>query len=235
MKGLKAQPRLMGRNTRRGRERINTVAMAKEEGVVERIIKRLPELDASTGEVRLEKDGQALVNPVQGSRRLSNFFWAAVVTTGGSGFLVNGLSSYVGRDLAWFTDARSIQFVPQGLVLCFYGTAGLLLATYLWLTILWDVGGGYNEFDKEQNRMRIFRRGYPGKNRRVIVDTPLDDIRGVRVDVREGINPRRALYVSIKGRADIPLTRIGTPIPIDKLEEQAAQLARFLQVPIEGS
>jgi hypothetical protein len=41
----------------------------------------------------------------------------------------------------------------------FYGVAGSLLATYLWLTINWDVGAGYNEFNKEEGIMRIFRYG----------------------------------------------------------------------------
>lgn len=205
-----------------------------QKSTLDRIVNSIPGIDADTGTLQLQKDGQALLNPVQGSRRLSNYFWATVVTAGASGFFINGLSSYFGKDLAWFTDAQSIQFVPQGLVLCFYGTAGLLLASYLWLTILWDVGGGYNEFDKSTNTMRIFRRGFPGKNRRVVVDAPLDDVKSVKVDVQEGLNPRRALYVSAKGRADLPLTRIGTPIPLDVLEDQAAELARFLQVPIEG-
>ena len=40
------------------------------------------------------------------------------------------------------------MFLPQGLVMSFYGVAGLTLALYLWLTIAWDVGSGYNEFNK---------------------------------------------------------------------------------------
>ena len=34
-------------------------------------------------------------------------------------------------------------------MLSFYGVAGLTLALYNWLTIVWDVGSGYNEFNKE--------------------------------------------------------------------------------------
>lgn len=96
----------------------------------------------------------------------------------------------------------------------------------------------------------------------------------VRVEVKEGVNPRRVLYVCIKartislalpwqhdfapshnfvtlsatairdssnfralhvqGRQDIPLTRIGQPLTLAELEGQAADLAKFLQVPIEG-
>lgn len=184
--------------------------------------------------MRVEQDGQVLIDPVTGSKRFSNYFWATAVTGGGSGFLITGLSSYVGRNLVFFLDSSDVQFFPQGLVLSFYGTAGLLLALYLWLTIYWDVGSGYNEFNKSESIVRIFRRGFPGKNRRINLTSDLADVQAVKVEIKEGVNPRRVLYVRIKGKADIPLTRIGTPITLEELEGQAAELARFLQVPIEG-
>jgi hypothetical protein len=89
-----------------------------------------------------------MIDPVVGAKRFSNYFWAGVVTTGATGFLITGASSYVGHNLLWFLDATDIKFFPQGLVMSFYGVAGTLLATYLWLTINWDVGAGYNEFNK---------------------------------------------------------------------------------------
>ena len=116
----------------------------------------------------------------------------------------------------------------------FYGVAGLTLALYLWLTIAWDVGAGYNEFNKTQQIVRIFRFGFPGRDRRINLVSALRDVRAVRVEVKEGVNPRRVLYLCVKGRQDIPLTRIGQPMPLEELEGRAAALARFLQVPIEG-
>ena len=73
----------------------------------------------------------------------------------------------------------------------FYGVAGAMLATYLWLTISWDVGAGYNEFNKDEGIMRIFRYGFPGKNRRVNLVSDLADVQAVRVEISEGANPRR--------------------------------------------
>ena len=96
-----------------------------------------------------------------GAKRFSNFFWAGVVTTGATGFLIVGASAFLEHNLLWFLDASEIKFFPQGLVMSFYGVAGTLLATYLWLTINWDVGAGYNEFNKEEGIMRIFRYGLP--------------------------------------------------------------------------
>jgi hypothetical protein len=115
-----------------------------------------------------------------------------------------------------------------------YGAAGILLASYLWLTIAWDVGGGYNEFNKETGRVTIFRWGFPGKNRRVELTFDLTDVQAVQVVLKEGLNPKRALYLRVKGMRDIPLTRVGQPIALSDLENQAAELVRFLAVPLEG-
>jgi len=115
-----------------------------------------------------------------------------------------------------------------------YGVAGLLLASYLWLVTLLDVGGGYNEFNRETNSIKIFRWGFPGKNRRIELSCRIQDVQAVRVEIKEGLNPRRALYLRVKGRRDIPLTRVGQPLSLTELENQGAGLARFLGVPLEG-
>lgn len=171
---------------------------------------------------------------VIGSRRLSNYWWASVLLIGGSGFLVVGLSSRLGFNLVPFLPADDIIFIPQGLVMCFYGFVGLLVSTYLWLTILWSVGGGYNEFNKQEGLMRIFRWGFPGRDRRIQLTCPLQDIEAIRVDLQEGINPRRTIYVRLKGKREVPLTRIGQPLTLAEIEKQAAELAGFLQVSLEG-
>ena len=171
---------------------------------------------------------------VLGSRRLSNYLWAVIVTMGGVGFLLSGLSSYFKTNLLLVSDVSNIQFFPQGVALTFYGIVGSLLALYLWLVIIWDVGGGYNEFDQKTGQATIFRSGFPGKNRQVEVKIPLEDVQSVKAEIREGINPKRVLYLKAKKRREIPLTRVGEPIDLSTLENQGAELAKFLQVPLEG-
>lgn len=171
---------------------------------------------------------------VLGARRLSNYWWATVVSFGATGFFLAALSSYLQINLLPFADPTSLIFIPQGVAMGFYGVAGILLASYLWLIIVLNVGGGYNEFNKETDKVRIFRSGFLGKNRQIEIEYPLDKVQAVRVDIREGLNPKRALYLRIKGRPDIPLTRVGQPLPLSELENQGAELARFLQVPLEG-
>lgn len=171
---------------------------------------------------------------VLGSRRFSNYWWAIVVLVGGVGFLLASLSSYYKINFLPFANPTELIFLPQGLVMGLYGTAAILLSTYLWLVIVWDVGGGYNEFNRETGKAVIFRNGFPGKNRKIELVYALADIQSIRVDIREGINPKRAVYLVIKGKGDIPLTRVGQPLPLSDLENQGAELARFLTVPLEG-
>jgi hypothetical protein len=191
-----------------------------------------------TASTTINKGGSSATNvlhqKVLGSRRFSNYLWATIVSLGSIGFLLAGVSSYLKVNLLIVSDPTQLVFVPQGLVMGLYSIAGLLLASYLWLVILWDVGGGYNEFDRETGKIKIFRWGFPGKNRRIEVNFATQDVQSVRVDIKEGINPRRALYLRAKGRRDIPLTRVGQPLSLTELEVNGAELARFLQVPLEG-
>jgi Ycf4 len=171
---------------------------------------------------------------VLGSRRSSNFVWAIVTFIGGTGFLLASLSSYFHTNLLIFSDPTQLIFIPQGIAMGFYGVAGLLVSLYQVLVMQWDVGGGYNEFNRDTQEGCVFRNGFPGKNRRIEIKFPLDAVQSIRVELREGLSPRRTLYLRIKGRADIPLTRVGQPLALSELENQGAELARFLQVPLEG-
>lgn len=172
-----------------------------------------------------------LEQTVQGSRRLSNYLVASAVSLGGVGFLLTSLSSRLGLDLLPMGHPAELEWVPQGLVMGAYGTAGVLLATYLWAVIALDVGAGSNRFDKESNLASITRRGFRQK---INVEIPLREVLAVKVDVRDGLNPRRRLALRLQGRRDLPLTRVGEPLPLAELERSGAELARFLKVPLEG-
>ena len=182
----------------------------------------------------INKSENILSQKVLGSRRFSNYWWASIVTMGASGFFLASISSYLKVNLLIVTDATQLIFVPQGLVMGLYGAAGLLLAAYLWLVVLWDLGGGYNEFNRETGTLKIFRWGFPGKNRQIQIDGRISDVQSVRIVIKEGLNPQRALYLRVKGRRDIPLTRVGQPLSLADLETQGAELARFLGVSLEG-
>nr|YP_009367440.1 hypothetical chloroplast RF4 [Sarcinofilum mucosum]ARK14447.1 hypothetical chloroplast RF4 [Sarcinofilum mucosum] len=166
---------------------------------------------------------------VIGSRRVSNYWWASIIGAGGFGFLLTGLSSYLRFNLLPVIHAENINFFPQGLVMSFYGVLGILFSLYLGLTILFSVGEGFNEFNKELGIIRIFRWGFPGKNRRIDLSYSIDDVKAIRVELKDGINPKRTIYLCVKGQRQIPLTRVGQPLTLEEIESQAAELAQFLQ------
>ena len=140
---------------------------------------------------------------VVGSRRLSNYWWASIILIGGFGFLLTGVSSSLHFNFLPFINSTNILFFPQGLVMCFYGILGLIFSCYLWLTLFWGVGGGFNEFNNEQGVVRIFRWGFPGKNRRIDLSYDIKDVEAIRIEIKEGLNPRRFLYIRVKGNTTL--------------------------------
>nr|WEM32142.1 photosystem I assembly protein Ycf4 [Ostreobium sp. TRHA14-720] len=167
---------------------------------------------------------------VVGARRLSNYIWAFCIFLGSIGFLITGFSSYFQTDLFFIFSSKNIIFFPQGLIMCFYGFLGLIFSIYLWLTILWSVGGGFNEFNKLEGKVRIFRWGFPGKNRRIILIYPIDQVESIKIKLKQGLNPKRVIYLQIRGKKEIPLTRVGQPLTLEEIESQAAEIAKFLKV-----
>ncbi|PIA43459.1 hypothetical protein AQUCO_01900094v1 [Aquilegia coerulea] len=159
---------------------------------------------------------------ITGSRKTSNFCWACILFLGSLGFLLVGTSSYL-----------AILFFPQGIVMSFYGIAGLFISSYLWCTISWNVGSGYDRFDRKKGIVCIFRWGFPGRNRRILLQFLMKDIQSIRIEVKEGIYPRRVLYMEIRGRGAVPLTRTDENLTPREIEQKAAELAYFLRVPIE--
>ena len=167
---------------------------------------------------------------VIGSRRISNYIWAFFIFLGSIGFLIAGFSSYFNINFLFIFNSKNIVFFPQGLIMCFYGFLGLIFSVYLWLTILWSVGGGFNEFNKSEGIVRIFRWGFPGTNRRILLEYGIDQIESIKIELKQGLNPSRMIYLQVRGKKEIPLTRIGQPLTLEEIESQAAELAKFLQV-----
>ncbi|WP_017325616.1 photosystem I assembly protein Ycf4 [Synechococcus sp. PCC 7336] len=177
---------------------------------------------------------QTLRYEVTGARRTNTLLVAIACTIGGVGFTLAGLSSYTNSNLLPLSNATQIAFLPQGAAMLFYGVVGSAIALYQWLSLSWNLGGGYNEFDRKTGKATIQRNGFPGKNRNIEFQYALDAIQSVRVAIKEGINPKRAVYIKVRGKGEIPLTRVGQPMALSAVEDMASELARFLSVPLEG-
>ena len=77
---------------------------------------------------------------ILGSRRLSNYLWLIISLLGGLGFFTVGISSYFRVQLLPFGNVEAIQFIPQGIVMTFYGVIGMLLSLFLLVNIIFNVG-----------------------------------------------------------------------------------------------
>ena len=169
-----------------------------------------------------------------GSRRFSNYFWSFFLLVGGLGFLLAGISSYFKTNLLPFTNSSELVFIPQGLVMMFYGTLSLGISVYIIFTLILDVGSGYNEYNKIEKIVKIIRKGFPGKNREVLLTYPLSNVRSIGIKITEGLNPTRSIYLCLKDERNIPLTAVQEPSAISNFEEEAASLAKFLDLKLEN-
>jgi hypothetical protein len=169
-----------------------------------------------------------------GSRRFSNYFWTTFLLLGGLGFLLAGVSSYFNKNFLPFSNPSELVFIPQGLVMMFYGTLSFGLSVYIIFTLILDIGSGYNEYNKLENLVKIVRKGFPGKNRQVLLTYPLANIRAIGIKITEGLNPTRSIYLCLKDERKIPLTPVQQPTSISDLEEEAADLAKFLDLKLEN-
>ena len=171
---------------------------------------------------------------IMGSRRFSNYFWSFVLLLGGIGFLLAGVSSYFKINFLPFTNSTELVFIPQGLVMMFYGTLSFGISIYIITTVLLDIGGGYNEYNRIESLVKIVRKGFPGRNREILLTYPLSNIKYIGIKITEGLNPTRSIYLCLKDDRKIPLTPVQEPTSISNLEEEAASLAKFLNLKLEN-
>jgi len=171
---------------------------------------------------------------IVGSRRFSNYFWAILLLIGGLAFLLAGVSSYLKIKLLPFVNTTELVFIPQGIVMMFYGTLSFGLSLYIGATLFWDIGSGYNEYNKIESLVKVVRKGFPGKNREILLTYSLNNIQSIGIKISEGLNPQRIIYLCLRDERKIPLTPVQQPDSISDLEGQAADLAKFLDLKLEN-
>ena len=132
-----------------------------------------------------------------------------------------------------FSYSTGISFIPQGIVLLFYGTVGSILGIFLILTVYWNVGSGYNEFNRDRQKIRLYRKGFPGRNRELTFTFSFEEIKSIKMRIKEGINPKRQLLLCLNDSREIPLTGIDQQVALNKIENEAIEIAKFLNVFLE--
>ena len=122
------------------------------------------------------KTDSLLREEVKETDEIIKYLLNSAMLLGSAGFLITGVSSYIKTNLISFLDASQIIFFPQGITMCFYGTLGLILSINQFFITYLKIGEGFNEFDKEKGTVRIFRKGFPGKNSDIDIKYSLKDI-----------------------------------------------------------
>ena len=171
---------------------------------------------------------------ITGARNLRSFSIMFILLFAGFGFFLAGLSSYLNINLLKITDTSEIKFVPQGIVMLFYGTGALGLAIYSFLTIFWNIGSGYNEFSKIEEIVRLVRLGFPGKNRRIFLSYEFKNIKNIKFLIKQGLNPRCNILLVLKDKREIPLFPAQFLLNPIETEKKAIKLSTFLNVPLEN-
>lgn len=171
---------------------------------------------------------------IVGSRRFSNYWWSSIILLGGLGFFIVGLSSYFNIEIMPFSQSANLLFLPQGIIMLFYGTVGIIVSLFLWYTIFLNIGSGYNEFNNDQGIITIFRLGFPGKNRILKLKYNIQEIQSIKIKIDEGLSPKREICLKTKDKREIPLTKVGQPMGINEIETEASDLANFLGIVLEG-
>jgi hypothetical protein len=171
---------------------------------------------------------------ITGSRNLNNIAISLILLIAGVGFFLAGLSSYLNKNLLYVTDTSNIVFIPQGIALLFYGTGALGISIYIFLTIFWDIGSGYNEFSKEESMIRIVRKGFPGKNRTIFLSYEFKSIKNLKFLIKEGLNPRCNILLVLKDKREIPLFPAQFLLKPAEIEKKAINLSKLLNVPLES-
>lgn len=113
---------------------------------------------------------------IEESDKIIKYIINSTMFLGSIGFLLTGLSSYVKINIIPFLDSSQIIFFPQGITMCFYGSLGLILSMNQFFITFFKVGEGFNEFDKKKDTIRIFRKGFPGRNADIDIKYSLKDI-----------------------------------------------------------
>jgi hypothetical protein len=79
----------------------------------------------------------------------------------------------------------------------------------------------------------LYRKGFPGKNRELTLTFSFDEIKSIKMRIKEGINPKRQLLLCLNDSREIPLTGIVQPVALNKIENEAITIAKYLNVFLE--
>ncbi len=166
-------------------------------------------------------------------RNFNSFCVAMVLLVIGLSFCLIGLSLALKTPLILIADTSSLNFIPQGITMLFYGAGSLGLSMFVHLMMFCNLGSGYDEFLLSEKRIRLVRMGFPGKNRILFFSYELKNVKGLKFRAKTGINrSAKVLLILIDGR-EIPLFSNQFLLTTSKAEKKAIILSNSLNIPLE--
>nr|ACJ38650.1 Ycf4 [Grona barbata] len=180
------------------------------------------------------------------SRNPCSYFWIFFSSSCSLVFLSLSFLSYVNNDFIVFPEElyNSLPFIPESLYLPFYsrgmviGLYGILSGfwtLYLLCIVIRDVGGGYDMFDKKEQKIEFGRWGF---FKDFTLEIPMKESLSLRLvthtktDFFNRTFTYEILYLETENNGFIPLTRLEYDLlPID-IAWKASELSRFLKLPV---
>ena len=189
----------------------------------------------------LESQGEILLYSefIKGAGRVTNYLWSAILFLFGLGFLASGFSSYFvySKIAISFFNTTNIEFIPQGILLLFYGSCAILLSILISIFVNLDIGSGTNIYDLETEVIRVARKGFPKFTRKlslvqsnIYLVYPFSQILYIELEITNGLNPKRVIYLCLKDNRRIPLTPSNQIDDLIFLEKRAIFIAKLLKI-----
>jgi hypothetical protein len=179
---------------------------------------------------------------IKGTKVLTNYIWLILLLLFGIGFSTAGLSSYFidNKNYFFLENFSNIEFLPQGILLLFYGTCAILLSILISILIKIDIGAGKNEYDVENKVVRITRKGFPiltkklnFKQKNIYFVYPFSELENIELEIVEGINPNRVIYLMLKDGRRIPLSPSNKLEDLLSIESKAIYIAKLLKIDLK--
>jgi hypothetical protein len=86
---------------------------------------------------------------------------------------------------------------------------------------------------QKKQKVTIYRKGFPGKNQELSLEFNFKELKSIKLFLRDGLNPKRQLFLCLTDNREIPLTGSGQPIALNEIETEALKLARYLNIYLE--
>ena len=149
---------------------------------------------------------------IPGYHRVSNYAFKRVRGIRGARFFVIGFSRWLQKKLLPLTDIIGIKFIPQGLAMFFYGSLTVRSSLYIFVGRSWSLGSGFNEYNKEEGKLYIFRLRFPGQNRRRELFYSFLELKTLYLDRRSYLMKQVMIHLNLflNKRRKICLTRLNT-------------------------